>query len=65
MKRGLRPHTMTFRVRLPVGEPVKPHNLLITVQPQFTFCASLSSVFSVRAGAGGTEDFGTAGQPRA
>jgi hypothetical protein len=52
----------TVLERLPVSEP---HNLLITVQPQFTVCASLSRVFSERAAAGGTEDFGTAtrGQP--
>ena len=52
----------TVLERLPVSES---HNLLITVQPQFTVCASLSRVFSARAGAGGTEDFGTAtrGQP--
>jgi len=37
------------------------HNLLIAVQPHFKFCASLSSVFSVRAGARRSEDFGTAG----
>lgn len=37
-------------------------NLLIPAQPQLTICAALSGVFSTRAGARGTEDFGTAGQ---
>jgi hypothetical protein len=46
------------RVPLPVGVS---HNLLIRVQPQLAVCASLSRVFSARAGAGGTDDFGTAG----
>src|SRR5580700_789320 len=40
---------------------VVPHKLLIPAQPQFTICAALSGVFSARAGASGTEDFGTAG----
>ena len=47
------------KVALPV------QNLLIAVQPHFRFCASLSSVFSVRAGARRTEDFGTAGHHQA
>ena len=41
------------------------HKVLITVQPQFTFFVYLSSVFSVRAGTCGIEDFGTAGRHQA
>ena len=54
----------TFRL-MAVFEDMASQKVLITVQPQFTVCASLSRVFSARAGAGGTEDFGTAtrGQP--
>jgi hypothetical protein len=51
MKRGLRPHTMTFCVRLPVGEPVKPHNLLIPAHNETVVCTLLRCVLSILFGA--------------